>query len=98
MKHATANIVPKLLNFEQKQHRMDIPQEMLTTFNDASDLLKKVITGDESLEYGYDIQTKTQSFQWKRSEEPRPKKAHQVRSNVKFMLTVFSRLQLRDAS
>ena len=47
-KCATANIVPKLLNFEQKQRRMDIAQEMLTTFNDNSDLLKKVITGDES--------------------------------------------------
>ena len=40
-------IVPKLLNFEQKQRRMDIAQEMLTTSNDDLDLLKKVITGDE---------------------------------------------------
>ena len=28
-----------------KQFRMDIFQEMLTTFNDDPDLLKKVITG-----------------------------------------------------
>ena len=27
---------------------MDIVQEVLTTFNDYADLLKKVITGDES--------------------------------------------------
>ena len=45
---------------EQKQHRMDIPQEMLTTFNDDPDLLKTVITGEESLVYGYDIETKVQ--------------------------------------
>ena len=51
MKHAAAKIVPKLLNFEQKQCRMDIAQEMLTTFNYDLDLLKKVITGDES--WGY---------------------------------------------
>ena len=31
---------------------MDIAQEMLTTFNDDPDLLKKVITGDESWVYG----------------------------------------------
>ena len=43
MKHAAAKIVPKLLNFEQKQRNMDIAQEMLTSFNDDSDLLKKVI-------------------------------------------------------
>ena len=49
MKRATANIVPKLLNFEQKQRRMDVAQEMLTTFNDDPDLLKKVITANESM-------------------------------------------------
>ena len=53
-------IVPNLLNFDQKQRRMNIAQEMLTMFNDDSDLLKKVITGDESWVYGYDIETKTQ--------------------------------------
>ena len=51
MKRAASKIVPKLLNFERKQRRMDIAQEMLTTFNDDSDVLKKVITGDESWVY-----------------------------------------------
>ena len=41
-------IIPKLLNFEQKQHRMDIAQEKLTTFNYDPALLKKITTGDES--------------------------------------------------
>ena len=39
---------------------MDITQ-MLTTFNDDPDLLKKVITGDELWVYAYDIETKVQS-------------------------------------
>ena len=56
-KRAAAKIVPKLQNFEQKQHWMDIAQEMLATFNEDSDLLKRVITGDESLVYGYEIRT-----------------------------------------
>ena len=89
MKHEATNIVPKVLNFEQKQCRMDIAQEMLTTFNDDPALLKKVITGGESWVYGYDTETKVQSSQWTHSEEPRPKKARQVRSNVKVLLTVF---------
>ena len=59
------------------------------SFNDDPDLLKKVITGDKSWAYGYDIATKAQSSQWKRPEEPRPKKARQVRSNVKILLTAF---------
>ena len=63
MKRATVKIVPKLLNSEQPQRHMDIKQEMLMTFNDDPDLLKNVITVDESWVYGYDIETKTQSSQ-----------------------------------
>ena len=74
MKQAAAKIVPKLLNCAQKQSRVDIVQEMLTTFNSDPDLVKKVITGYESWVYGYDIETKAQSFQFKRPEKPRLKK------------------------
>ena len=74
MKQAEAKIVPKLFYFEQKQCRRDIAQEKLTTFNDDPDLLKKVITGDELSVYSYDIETKAQLSQWKRLEEPIPKK------------------------
>ena len=65
MKRAAAKIVQKLLNFEQKQRRMDIVWEMLTTFKDYPDLLKKLITGDESRVYGYDIEIKAQLSQRK---------------------------------
>ena len=41
---------------------MDIAQEMLTTFKDNPDLLKRVLTNDEPWVYGYDIETKAQ---WK---------------------------------
>ena len=66
-----------MLNFEQKQHRMDIAQQMLTTFK------------DESRVYGYDIETKAPSSQWEHPEELRPKKIRQVRSNVNRLLTIF---------
>ena len=58
MKGAAAKIAIKLLKFEQNQRRIDIAQEMLTTLKDNSDWLRKVITGDESQVYGYDIETK----------------------------------------
>ena len=73
MKSVAAKIVLKLLNFKQKQRRMDIAQKMLTAFNDDP----------------HNIETKAQLSQWKRPAQPRPKKAHQVRSNVKVSLTVF---------
>ena len=56
-------------------------------FNDDPNLLRKVITGEESWVYGYDIETKILYSQWKHPEEPRPK-SH-VRWNVKVLLTVF---------
>ena len=71
MKRAASKILSKFLNFEQKQRCLNIAQEMLSTFNDDPDLLKKVITGDQSWLYGYDNETKTQSSQWKRPEESR---------------------------
>ena len=63
---------------------------MLTTFNDALNLLKKVITGDESLVYGYNIETKAQSSQWKSSEEPSQKKHVNFGKMLKFCLVFFS--------
>ena len=50
-KHAPAKIVPKLLNCEQKQLRIDVVQDILTTFNNDPDLLQKVITCDKSWVY-----------------------------------------------
>ena len=74
-----AKFVPKLLNFDQKPRRMTIAQEIFNDINDDLDLLKKVITGDESWIYSYDVGTKAPSSQWKHTESPRPKKARQVR-------------------
>ena len=48
LKRVAAKFVPRLLNFDQKTRRMTIAQEMLNDVNDDPDLLKKVITGDES--------------------------------------------------
>ncbi|KYN41646.1 hypothetical protein ALC56_03947 [Trachymyrmex septentrionalis] len=65
MTRVSAKFVPKLLNFDQKQRRMNIAQDMLNDVNDDPDLLKRVITGDETWVYGYDVETKAQSSQWK---------------------------------
>ena len=67
----------RLLNFEQNLRRMGIAQEKLTTFNSDLDLLKKIATD------GYDIENKSQTAQWKHSEELRPKKARHARLNEK---------------
>ena len=62
---------PKLLNFDQKQHRINIAPQTDSDRDDPN-LLRRVITGDESWIYGYDVETKAQSFQLKLLHEPRP--------------------------
>ena len=57
MKRVTAKFVPKLLNFEHKQRRMEVAQESLNEANDDAELLKSIIVGDKTWVYGYDVET-----------------------------------------
>jgi hypothetical protein len=57
--------------------------------NEDENFMNCTINGDETWIYGYDVETKAQSSQWVWRTFPRPKKARQVRQNVKTMLTYF---------
>ncbi|UYV68500.1 hypothetical protein LAZ67_5004512 [Cordylochernes scorpioides] len=48
MRRVAAKFVPKLLNCDQIQHRMNIANEMLDSVRDDPNLLQRVITGDEA--------------------------------------------------
>jgi [histone H3]-lysine36 N-dimethyltransferase SETMAR len=89
MRRVAAKFVPRLMSEDQKAHRLEVCQELLEMASSDENFLKSIITGDESWVYGYDVETKVQSSQWKSKISPRPKKARQVRSKVKVMLTVF---------
>ena len=56
MKRVAAKCVPKFLHFEQKQRRMELAQESLNEVNDDAELLKRIIIGDETWVYGYDVE------------------------------------------
>ena len=51
--------------------------------------MHKVITGDESWVFDYDLETKQQSEGWHTKSSPHLKKAHMSRSRVKTMIIVF---------
>ena len=87
MERAEAKIVPILLNFEQNQRRINIAEAILTTFNGDPDFLEKVITGDESWVYDYDIDSPIITMV--ASRRNKSEKARRVQSNVKVLLTVF---------
>ncbi|UYV70799.1 hypothetical protein LAZ67_8000672 [Cordylochernes scorpioides] len=61
----------------------------LEATTDDPELLKRVITGDETWIYGFDSETTQQASEWRFKNEPGPKKARKAPSKVKVMLTVF---------
>ena len=82
-------MVPKLVDDDQKERHMEVCQDILEHLQTEPDLLQRVITGDESWIFKYDLETKRQSLQWKYPSSPRPKKARQSRSKIKLMLIAF---------
>ena len=48
MTRVAAKIVPKLLHFDQKQHRINIAEEILDSVRDNPNLRQRVTTSDES--------------------------------------------------
>ena len=63
MKCVVAKFVPQPLLPEQKEHCAAVANDLIQTFTNEPDFLKKIITGDESWVYGYDPETKAQSSQ-----------------------------------
>ncbi|UYV73461.1 CLCN3 [Cordylochernes scorpioides] len=50
---------------------------------------EKVITGDETCVYRYDLETKRQSMEWKGKDEPKTKKFRLCKSKNKVLLVTF---------
>ena len=89
MQRVSAKFVPKLLMEQQKELLVEIAQNMLDCANNDLEFTQSIITGDETRVYGYDQESKFHSSQWKHPKSPRVKKAWQVHSNVKVMMTCF---------
>jgi hypothetical protein len=89
MRRVASKYVPRLLSVEQKQQRLDICFDLKENADKGSSFLFSVITGKTTWLYAYDPKTKTQLSQWKSPGSARPKKARQVRRNIKSMLICF---------
>ena len=89
MRRVASMFVPRLLSVDQKQQRLDVCLDLKENVANDPSFLSNVITDDETWVYAYDPEIKTQSRQWKSPGFPRPKKARQVRSNIKSMLICF---------
>jgi hypothetical protein len=56
--------VPQLPTQDQGDSRIAICQEVLDYASEDEHFLKRIITGDETCVYGYNVETKMQSSQW----------------------------------
>lgn len=89
MRRVTARLVPKHLDLLQKEYRKNVSEEMIFEHGNDPTFIKRIITGDETWVYEYDIETSQQSSEWRFENEPKPKKPRKSRSKIKVMLTVF---------
>ena len=89
MRKICAKMVPRLLNEQQKERRVQVCHDILEELETEPNLLGRVITSGESWIFEYDQETKRQSLQWKSPTSPRPKKARMSKSKIKVMLIAF---------
>ena len=87
MRKICTKMVPRLLNERQKEWQ--VCQDILEQLETEPNLLKRVVTGDESWIFEYDPLTKRQSLEWKSALPSRPKKARMFKSKTKVMLIAF---------
>jgi hypothetical protein len=69
-----SKIVPRLLAQDRRASRAVVSQKLLDLASEDDNILKRIITSDETWVYGYDVETKMQSSQWVGKNLPRPKK------------------------
>ena len=89
MRRVAARLVPKELNFLQKEHRKQVAEDMLEQANSDPTFMKHIITGGETWVYEFAMQTIQQASEWHFDNELKPKKPRQTHSKIKVMLTVF---------
>ena len=56
-----AKFVPCLMTSDQQAHHVQVCQDLLDHSENDKEFLSKIITGNESWVYGYDVETKVQS-------------------------------------
>ena len=90
MSKVSARWIPRNLNMQDLQQRVESSQELLEVYNaNPEDFHTHLVTGDETWLHHWDPDTKKESMQWKRPGSPPPKKFCTQPSASKVMAMVF---------
>jgi len=86
----SARWVPRQLNAELKERRVDACHELLKRFEAEGDgFLGKTVTGNETSVHYHQPESKKASKEWRHTSSPKPKKFRTQPSAGKVMLTLF---------
>ena len=88
MRKICAKMVPRLLNEGQKERRVQVCQDILEQHETEPNLLKRVVTGDESWIFEYDPLTKRQALNRRAHCHQEPKRRG-CSTKTKVMLIAF---------
>jgi len=72
MRRIAAKFVPRLLNNDQRGHRVQVCTKLQKAVRHDPNFLSRVVASDESWLYDYDPETKQHSLQWKMASSPQP--------------------------
>lgn len=90
MRRLCARWIPKMLNSEQKEQRVQCCTQFLQRLElEGDDFLERIVTVDETWLNLYTPETKAQSTMWKTPGSPSPKKFKVTPSTKKQMFVVF---------
>ena len=90
MSKVSARWVPRNLNMQDRQQKVESSQELLEVYNaNPEDFHTRLVTGDETWLHRWDPDTKKESMQWKRPGSPPPKKFRTQPSAGKVMPRCF---------
>ncbi len=89
LKRRSAKFVPAALTPNHLRQRLQCSQLMLANIRRTPNVLKKIVTMDETWVYMYDPESKVQSLQWMEKGVQRPTKPQRPRAIGKCMLVTF---------
>ena len=69
MRKVCTKLVPRLLNYDQKERRMQVCQDIMERLQTEPDLLHRVITGDETWIFEYDPENQAPELSLDSAEE-----------------------------
>jgi hypothetical protein len=89
MRKKCAKMVHRNLTEQQRDARESVFADVMEQVEADTDLMERVITGDESWFFQYDPETKRRSLEWRSKGSPRRKKARITKKKLKCMLVCF---------